>query len=179
MKNGNDNKNMKQDLIALLITVIITVVLLYLVPSKREIVITISWKFFIEMISILPAIMILMGLFSVFIPNDLIVKHLGKTAGIKAIFLGILMGTLPTGPLYVAFPIASSLLKKGASISCIIAFLSAWACIKIPQEMVELQFLGFKFMIARLILTVIFVIIMSVIIEKLLNKKSGEFATNS
>ncbi|OMH41220.1 permease [Desulfurobacterium indicum] len=166
MNKAEDKKKLKQDIIALIITIIATIFLLYTFPSKRAVVLTTSWKFFFEMVSILPAVMILMGLFAVFVPNDLIIKHLGETAGLKAILLGILLGTLPTGPLYVAFPMASALLKKGARISCIVAFLSAWACIKIPQEMVELQFLGFKFMIARLILTVFFVIIMSLIIEK-------------
>ena len=98
----------------------------------------------------------------------MVVKYLGKAAGIKAVFLGILMGSLPTGPLYVAFPMASALLKKGAKISCIIAFLSAWACIKIPQEMVELQFLGPKFMAARLVLTIVLVVIMGILIERLI-----------
>ncbi|GAI58956.1 unnamed protein product, partial [marine sediment metagenome] len=75
---------------------------------------------------------------------------------------------LPTGPLYVAFPVAAVLIKKGAKISNIIIFLSAWACIKIPQEMVELKFLGLKFMAARLILTIIFVVIMGLSIEKII-----------
>lgn len=150
------------------ITLIIMIILLSIFPDRREAVTTASWKFFIEMIWILPAVMVLMGLFAVFVPKDMVVKYLGKTAGIKAVFLGILMGALPTGPLYVAFPMASALLKKGAKISCIIAFLSAWACIKIPQEMVELQFLGLKFMAARLILTVIFVVIMGISIERLI-----------
>jgi len=63
---------------------------------------------------------------------------------------------------------AAALIKKGARISNIIIFLSAWACIKIPQEMVELQFLGLKFMAARLILTIIFVVIMGLSIERLI-----------
>jgi len=161
-------RDIKQDTILLGVTLIITIVLLSIFPDKREVVITKSWEFFIEMILILPAVMILMGIFSVFVPKEMVVKYLGKTAGIKAVFLGILMGALPTGPLYVAFPMASALLKKGAQISCIIAFLSAWACIKIPQELVELQFLGAKFMAARLILTIIFVVIMGIIIERLI-----------
>jgi len=82
----------------------------------------------------------------------------------------LLMGSLPTGPLYVAFPMASALLKKGAKVSNIIIFLSAWACIKIPQELVELQFLGAKFMASRLLLTVIFVIIMGLFVEKVFYK---------
>jgi len=161
-------KEIKRDTILLVVILIITIILLSIFPEKQEAVITTSWKFFIEMILILPAVMILMGLFTMFVPKDMIVKYLGKTAGIKAIFLGILMGAIPTGPLYVAFPMASALLKKGAKISSIIAFLSAWACIKIPQEMVELQFLGPGFMAARLILTIIFVTIMGISIERII-----------
>lgn len=128
----------------------------------------VSWNFLIEMIAILPAVMILMGLFVVFVPKDEIVKHLGKTSGLKGVSLALFFGALPTGPLYVAFPLAGMLIKKGARISNIIIFLSAWACIKIPQEMMELQFLGFKFMAARLVLTIIFVIIMGRISEALM-----------
>jgi len=72
----------------------------------------------------------------------------------------------------VAFPLASSMIKKGASISNIVIFLSAWACLKIPQELVELQFLGWKFMVLRWTLTVILVIIMGAVIEKMISKTS-------
>ena len=68
----------------------------------------------------------------------------------------------------MAFPMAAALIQKGARISNIIIFLSAWACIKIPQEMMELQFLGFKFMALRLVLTIFFVISMGKIIEVLI-----------
>ena len=169
----------KRDIAILGAILIIAIILLSIFPDKRTPVFTTSRKFFIEMILILPAVMILMGLFSVFVPREMVVKHLGKTAGIKAVFLGILMGALPTGPLYAAFPMASALLKKGAKISCIIAFLSAWACIKLPQEMVELQFLGLKFMATRLILTIIFVIIMGIFIEWLIEKSNSKIRGNN
>ena len=51
------------------------------------------------------------------------------------------------------------------------------ACIKIPQEMVELQFLGVQFMLLRLSLTVILVIIMAVLIEKIIEWGEGKVAT--
>jgi len=161
-------KGMKRDTIILAVILIITITLLSIFPDKQKAATAASSNFFIEMILILPAVMILMGLFEVFVPKDMVVKYLGKAVGIKTVFLGILMGTLPTGPLYLAFPMASALLKKGAKISCIIAFLSAWACIKIPQEMVELQFLGSRFMAARLVLTIVFVIIMGISIERII-----------
>lgn len=168
----NKKTKIPRELIILAIFSAIFIIIIFLFPVKREKILSGAREFFVEMMLILPAVMILTGLFNVFIPKEKIVKYLGKTAGLKAIIFGILLGALPTGPLYVAFPLAQALLKKGARVSCIIAFLSAWACIKIPQEMVEIQFLGIKFMGLRLVLTIFFVIIMGVIIEKIMEIKT-------
>ncbi|KAA0002811.1 MAG: hypothetical protein FE048_03000 [Thermoplasmata archaeon] len=161
-------KGMMRDLILLVILLIIAVILLSIFPDRKEAVTNASWNFFVEMILILPAVMVILGLFAVWVSKETVVKHLGKTSGIKGIFLSIIIGALPTGPLYVAFPMAATLIKKGARISNIIVFLSSWACIKIPQEMVELQFLGIKFMLLRLFLTIMLVIIMGLSIEKII-----------
>ena len=148
------------------IALIVAIILLLVFPDQKDAATATTWNYFLEMIVILPAVMVIMGLFSVFVSKEQVVKYLGKTSGVKGILLAIFFGALPTGPLYVAFPLAVALLKKGARVSNIVIFLSAWACIKIPQELVELQFLGLKFMAARLILTIIFVILMGLLIEK-------------
>ena len=151
----------------------VAIILLSIFPEKRGDVIAVSLEFFVEMILILPAVMVLMGLFTVFVPKDLVVRYLGRESGLRGIFIAILMGALPTGPLYIAFPIASALLKKGARISNIVVFLTAWSCIKLPQELVELEFLGFRFMLARLVLTVIFAIFMGLAIEWIIKRWGG------
>ena len=174
MNNDSNEKQSKQkreiirDLILLGIILIIMIILLSIFPDRKATVLSTSSDFFIEMMLILPAVMVILGLFGIWVSKNTIVKYLGKTSGIKGIILAIILGALPTGPLYVAFPMAAALLKKGAKISNIIVFLSAWACIKIPQEMVELQFLGVQFMLLRLVLTIIFVIIMGISIEKII-----------
>lgn len=140
-------------------------------PAKTDAVISTASEYFIEMMIVLPAVMILMGLFAVFISDETVVKYLGKTSGVKGMAVALFLGTLPTGPLYVAFPMAATLIKKGARVSNIILFLSAWACIKIPQELVELQFLGLHFMVVRLVLTIIFVTMIAVFIEKIMERE--------
>jgi uncharacterized membrane protein YraQ (UPF0718 family) len=165
---SKQKKKILRDWIFLALSVVFLFILLMIFPEKTEPVTSTAWEYFIEMIIILPAVMIIMGIFSVFISDETVVKYLGKASGFKGIAISIFLGALPTGPLYVAFPMAATLLKKGARPSNIIIFLSAWACIKLPQELVELQFLGVDFMITRLILTIIFVIIMGYIIEIIL-----------
>ena len=119
-------KSMIRDYILFGIVLIITAIILLFFPDRLDIVTNASWKYFTEMIMILPAVLVIMGLFTVWISKDIVEKYLGKVSGIKGIFLSILFGALPTGPLYVAFPVAATLLKKGACISNVIVFLSAF-----------------------------------------------------
>ena len=167
-------KSMLYDWALLCSILIISAILLSIFPDRKRTVIGVSSNFFIEMILILPAVMVMLGLFEVWVPKNIVVKYIGKASGMKGILLSLTLGALPTGPLYIAFPMAAALIRKGAKISNIVIFLSAWACIKIPQEMVELQFLGLHFMLSRLILTVAFVIIMGLLIEMIMKWRHFE-----
>jgi len=161
-------RQMLRDATFLGIALITAATLLLVFPEKRQVVTATSRDLFVQMISILPAVMVLRGLFTVWVSREMVVRHLGKASGMKGAFLAVALGALPTGPLYVAFPLAATLLRKGARISNVIIFLSAWACIKVPQEVMELQFLGPRFMATRLVLTVIFVVAMGASIERLI-----------
>ncbi|MBN2073539.1 MAG: permease [Actinobacteria bacterium] len=144
-------------------------VILFIFPGKTASVLTVSRNYLVELIMVLPALMIIIGLFSVWIPKEMVVKHMGKSSGIKGMVISFVLGMLPTGPLYIAFPMAVALIKKGAKTLNIIIFISAWACIKLPQELVEIQFLGINFTFLRLGLTIFFIILMAIIIEKIIS----------
>jgi len=150
------------------------VVLMLLLPERRAPFLEASWKFFLEMVFVLPAIALLLGLFAVFVPKELITRHLGKASGVKGFLISLGLGALPTGPLYVAFPIAAALLAKGARLANVIVFLTAWACIKLPQELMELSFMGPVFTAARLVLTIIAAALMGFITERLMDEKPRE-----
>jgi len=132
-----------------------------------------TWDYLIEMVVILIPVAVLMGLFEVWVPKQLIGKYLGHESGWKGILLALLFGAAPTGPLYVAFPIAAMLLKKGASPLNVIILLNAWAAIKIPQLLVEANFLGPSFMLVRLALTVPSAILMGWLIQKGIERTGG------
>ncbi|MGM0432974.1 MAG: permease [Spirochaetota bacterium] len=121
-----------------------------------------------EMVLIMPPVFLLMGLIETWIPKSSIQKWLGKGSGIKGLLLSLLLGTLPTGPLYVAFPMAGTLLHKGASIRNMVLFLGSWAALKIPQLMVEVTFLGVAFTALRFVLTLASLIAIGLAMEVLL-----------
>lgn len=161
-----------QSILGLIGTALIAGILIYLFPDNRTRVVDTSLRFFYEMISILPAIVILIGLFAVFVPKQVVTNYLGKASGLKGFLLSILLGALPTGPLYVAFPLAAAMLKKGARPANMIVFFTAWACIKLPQEMVELQLMGLEFTLLRFSLTAVAAVLMGLLTERLM--KTGE-----
>ena len=62
-----------------------------------------------EILAIVPPVMILMGLFDVWTPRELVENHLGPGAGPRGIALALLLVTAAAGPLYAAFPLAVAL----------------------------------------------------------------------
>ena len=134
--------------------------------AKRSSLVTLDYLK--EIVLIMPPVFILMGLLEVWIPKDKIQKWLGSGSGIKGAALSFALGTLPTGPLYVAFPMAGSLLKKGARVSNMVIFMGSWGALKIPQLIVEVKFLGLPFTALRFILTLLALILIGMLIEYLL-----------
>lgn len=120
-----------------------------------------------EVMMIMPGISILMGLFEVWVPKSMVEAYMGRGSGLKGFGIAFVFGTAPTGPLYAAFPVARGLLEKGAGIGTVTVFLGAWGAAKIPQLMLEAQFLGMSFTVARFVLTVIGVGLMGLIANHL------------
>lgn len=130
----------------------------------------VTWDYLKEMVLILPPVFLLMGLIEAWIPKDKIQKWLGSGSGLKGIGISLVLGTLPTGPLYVAFPMAATLIRKGASYTNIVVFLGAWAALKIPQLMVEIKFLGLTFTLLRFALTLVALVLIGLLIEVILKR---------
>ena len=139
-------------------------------PEKGLSIVLFSKNYLLEMLSILPPILILVGLFEVWVPKRVIEKAMGPASGIKGILVSFLVGTATMGPLYVAFPIVVSLLRKGASLLNASIFLCVWASIKIPMILFEIKFLGLDFAVLRLTLTIPSIIVISLLLNMILNK---------
>jgi uncharacterized membrane protein YraQ (UPF0718 family) len=123
-------------------------------PDKAITVLFVSKDYLVEMISILPPVLVLCGLFDAWVPKRTIERLMGDASGIKGTSIAFLLGTVAMGPLYAAFPIGKSLLNKGASLYNVAVFLCVWASIKIPMILFEIKFLGAEFALLRLALTV-------------------------
>lgn len=161
--------NIKKTVKTLIFWGIALAVFRYFFPGHFPAAISMSSRYLKEMVLIFPAVLIIMGLADRWVPTSLVEKYLGHNSSIQGKFLAVFLGTLPTGPMYVAFPIASELLRKKASLSNVIIFLGVWASLKVPQLGVEIQFVGLKFSILRFIFTLISIFIIGILMEKIID----------
>lgn len=163
--------------------IIFFIVFLLICSSNKVIASTsiLSIKFsLVQMLSVLPPIMIILGLIDVWISRESMMKLMGEKSGLLGIFISILIASFAAGPMYAAFPFASVLLKKDVKLSNVIIFMNAWCVIKISTLLFEIGGLGYKFTLFRLLIDLPGVIIMGYVVEYLsknlnLNKKNGLF----
>lgn len=127
-----------------------------------------------EMLTIIPPVFILLGLLDVWVPREVMMKHMGEGSGIKGIALSFILGSAAAGPLYAAFPISAVFMKKGVKFSNILIFIGAWSTTKVPMFLFELASLGPKFAFTRLLIDIPGIMIIAYIITSILSKKDVE-----
>jgi len=132
------------------------------------------WSFIKEMIIALPIMFILVGLFDVWISKEKVQKYIGKASGVKGVMLIMLLAFLQAGPLYAAFPVAYILWKKGTSSRNIFIYLSSASIAKVPMLAFEIGFLGIKFSLLRIFISIPIFIIVGTIMGKYFTKNKCE-----
>ena len=110
-------------------------------------------------IQILPLLffaLIIAGLVQVLLPHELLSKWIGKESGFRGIIIGTIAGGLSPGGPYVSLPIVAGLLRSGASVGTMVAFLTGWSLWAVSRLPMEVGILGWKFTLIRLATTFFF-----------------------
>lgn len=123
------------------------------------------------MLKILPCAFLLIGLFEVWVRRDTVERHLGQEAGFRGHIWAVLLAGTTVGGIYVAFPVAYSLLRKGAKLSVIFTYMGASAICRVPMTIFEASFLGIRFSIIRLCVSLPLVIVASMVLGGYLAKR--------
>lgn len=147
------------------------------IQSGKEIAFN-FFDFLIDMLKIVPLTFILIGLFDVWIKKETIEKHLGDNSGIKGYFWIILLAGTTVGGLFVALPVSGALKQKGAKLSIIFTYLGTAAICRVPMTAFEINFLGLKFTLIRLIVSIPLIIISSILLAKITDNNTLLKETN-
>jgi uncharacterized membrane protein YraQ (UPF0718 family) len=130
------------------------------------------FSFSVDMLKLLPCAFILIGLFEVWVKRETVERHFGEKAGIRGYIWAILLAGTTVGGLYVAFPLSYSLYSKGARLSVIFTYIGASAICRVPMAIFEASFLGIKFTLIRLLVSLPLVVASSIILGDYLAKRN-------
>lgn len=90
------------------------------------------------------------------LPKEQIQTLIGKESGLRGISIGTLLGALTPGGPFLTFPILVGFWKAGTGIGTIIAYLTSWSLLGVNRILIwELPFLGPKFVIVRVLVSIL------------------------
>lgn len=114
----------------------------------------------------IPAIFILLGLLDTWVKKETMVRILGEKSGVLGIAVAFLLGSVAAGPMYATFPIAGTLMNKGARFFNVIVFVGAWSTTKIPMLLFEASAMGWQFMLTRFLIDIPIIILIAFITDR-------------
>ena len=127
-----------------------------------------------QMLAILPCALVLIGLFETWVKRETVERHLGKTSGVRGYVVGLLLGGMTVGGMYLAFPVAYSLFRKGARLGVIFAYVGFAGTCRIPMTTYEASFMGAKFTAVRLLVAIPLIVVSSVVMGRILERRGYE-----
>lgn len=110
----------------------------------------------VEIIPLLVFAFIIAGMVRVLLPKELLSKWIGAESGMRGILIGTVAGGLSPGGPYVSLPIVAGLLRSGASVGTMVAFLTGWSLWAVGRLPMEIGILGWKFTLIRFASTFLF-----------------------
>ena len=115
-----------------------------------------AWAMTIQVLPLLIFAFIVAGMVQVLIPRELMAKWVGTESGFRGILIGSIAGGLSPGGPYVSLPIVAGLIKSGAGVGTMVAFLTGWSIWAVGRIPMEVGILGWKFTLIRIVFTCIF-----------------------
>ena len=177
MENVNKKKNsLKKPLIDALKYIVLSVGIIGLVylfsPSKagemNHVVVTTLSK----ILTIMLGVILLIGLLQVWLTPKQISKLIGHESGVKGMLIASIFPIVLGGSMITIFPLLVALRDKGVPNRIIITFIVAWAG-KAPLIPLEIEFLGIKFAILRIVLIIPLALLLGLLGEKILIRLEG------
>jgi len=119
----------------------------------------------VEILPLLVFAFIIAGMIQVLLPHETIAKWVGAESGMRGIIIGSVAGGLCPGGPFVSLPIAAGLLRSGAGIGTMVAFLTGWSIWAVSRLPMEVGVLGWRFTLIRLVSTAFFPILAGIIAQ--------------
>jgi len=104
----------------------------------------------VQIIPLLIFAFIIAGMIQTLLPQEMISRWIGVESGFRGLLIGSAIGGLMPGGPMTSLPIAAGLLRLGASIGTMVAFLTGWSLLAVSRLPLEIGLMGWKFALIRL-----------------------------
>lgn len=133
----------------------------------RRSIIVAAWSF-LRIIPLVLMIIVIVGLFSAFIPPSEIMRFIGAQAGWSGILSIAALGAVLHIPALISYPLAAALLQSGAAIASVAAFITTLTMVGVVTLPLEIKELGIGVTLLRnglsFILAVLIAIVMGMVL---------------
>ncbi|MBN1289482.1 MAG: permease [Actinobacteria bacterium] len=136
--------------------------------NKTALALKVAWNALKRLGPSVLVVIIIIGLFLGFIPEDWIAGIIGSRSGILGVLVSAFLGSILFIPAILAFPLGASLLESGASIMSVAAFITTLTMVGFVFIPVEIKELGKKFTVLRNGLSLIAALIVAVLMGLIL-----------
>jgi uncharacterized membrane protein YraQ (UPF0718 family) len=137
--------------------------------KKTKMALLKAWKAFENLLPMLLAVIIIVGIIIAVLDPQLIAKLIGKNSGFMGVLILAVIGSIALIPGFIAFPTAALLLNGGAGYMQIGAFISTLMMVGVITLPLEISYFGKKTAILRNVLAFMFSFLVAFVIGKVVS----------
>jgi uncharacterized membrane protein YraQ (UPF0718 family) len=160
--------SLKNMLTVLIITAVAVIISLIADRKKTGKGIIKGMKMFLGILPPLLNILALVSIVLYLIPNEMLVKWLGKDSGILGVITAAVIGSIALIPGFIAFPLAAILLKSGVGYGVLAVFITTLMMVGVLTLPLEAKYFGMKTALIRNGLSFIGALIIGILIGSLM-----------
>ena len=138
--------------IFIIVSLVLTLLSLLLDRKKTMMGLKKGWKMFQNIAIPFVNILILVSLALFIVPPSLIVRYLGPESGWGGQMVAALVGSITLIPGFISYPIASVLIKEGASYAVVATFMTTLMMVGVVTLPLEIKYFGRNVAIVRNVL---------------------------
>lgn len=106
-------------------------------------------KMTVEILPLLVFALIVAGMVPILLDKAMVARWVGQESGLRGILIGTVAGCLSPGGPFVALPVAAGLMRSGASVGTLVAYVTSWSVLGFSRWPLEVGILGWRFVAIR------------------------------
>ena len=139
-------------IIMLVFTLILTLIAYRKAPGLPLEGLKAGGRLFLGILPAMAVAFIAAGMIGQVLPREMLTHWMGEESGLRGLIIATLGGSITPGGPFIQFPLVATLLKAGAGVAPLMAFITAWSLVSVNRFLIwEVPLLGWRLAGARIL----------------------------